>query len=198
MVPVIVEPDHLTDVQVIQRQLVANIQRKGLKPLEKAVALDDVMKRATWSAAQAAAHLGLSNAAVTRLLSLLTLPEGIRDKVAAGEISPSVAYELSRIVDSERQTELAEQAAAGKLTREALSAENKRHARPVSEEALAATQSRATAKLALGRSVTVAASSLTLDSFIETLEEVLTRARQARPKGLALATFLKVLRDQSK
>ena len=38
---------------------------------------------------------------------------------------------------------------------------------------------------------------LTLEMFIEVLEEILGRARQARPRGLALGTFLKVLRDES-
>jgi hypothetical protein len=46
--------------------------------------------------------------------------------------------------------------------------------------------------------VTVAGQALTLEGFIEALEELLSRARPARTKGLALATFLKVLSDQSK
>jgi hypothetical protein len=56
---------------------------------------------------------------------------------------------------------------------------------------------RAVAKLGGGRCVIVTAPSLTLDSMISALEEILTRARQTRTRGLTLPTFCKILRDQA-
>ncbi len=193
----IVERGELRESELLQRQFIENVQREDLTPIEKAKAIERLMKATGWAATLTAAKLGLSNAAVTRLLSLLTLPDEIRAKVASGELSASSAYELARVKDAGQQAQLADQAASGKLNRDALSGAvkaNKNSAR----KAPSTLPARATAKLNEGRSVTVISQSLTLESFIGILEELLARARQARPKGLALDTFLKVLHDQAK
>jgi hypothetical protein len=49
-----------------------------------------------------------------------------------------------------------------------------------------------------GRSITVSAANLNLNSLIVTLEEVLNRAREANRKKLTLSTFRKMQLDQSK
>ena len=67
----------------------------------------------------------------------------------------------------------------------------------ISIQPTAPSPSRVTAKLAGGRAVTVAAESVDLDAFIETLEEVLGKARKARTQGIELGTFAKMLRDQA-
>ena len=54
-----------------------------------------------------------------------------------------------------------------------------------------------TASLPGGKTVTVMGQGLTLDTFIETLEELLTKARKVRPQGVELGTLIKILRDQS-
>jgi hypothetical protein len=125
------------------------------------------------------------------------LPEAIRKQIESGEVSASAAYELSRVKDAGQQALLASQAAAGQITRDALSGTVKAKKLCASEKSEEG-HTRVTAKLSAGRSVSVSAAALNLDSFIETLEELLARARQARPKGLALGTFLKVLQDQAK
>lgn len=180
---------------MLQRQFIENVQREDLTPLEKANAIDRLMKQTGWSGTQTATKLGLSNAAVTRLLALLSLPDAIRAKIETGEVTASAGYERARVGDSEQQAKLAAQVASGELSRDALSGAVKAKKASPAESSRAA---RATAKLNDGRSVTVSSADLTLDSFIQILEDLLTRARQARPKGLALPTFLKVLQDQAK
>ena len=54
-----------------------------------------------------------------------------------------------------------------------------------------------TAPLGAGRAVTVTCQSLSLDGFIEILEELLGKARKVRTQGVELATFWKMLKDQS-
>lgn len=180
---------------MIQRQLIANCQRDGLTPCEQSDAIASLMEKTGWSQSEVAEHLGMSNATVTRLLALQVLPEPIRDQVRAGKIAASAAYELARVGDSARQQELAGQLASGKLTRDGLAGAMKASRKREQPAKLA---SRVTAKLGLNRAVTVMGESLCLESFIEILEELLGRARKVRSQGVELATFTKMLADQTR
>jgi len=193
----IIEGKELCDGEVLQRQLIINCQREDLSPLEKARGIRGLMEVADWNANQAAAALGFSNATVTRLLKLLVLPEAIVAEVEAGKIPASAAYELAFINDPAKQAELAGQLADGRLTRDALSGARKAAARKPSVKAAGAS-SRVTAVLGAGRSVTVSSAELTLDRFIEVIEEVLGKARRVRTQGVELGTFVKMLHDQSR
>jgi ParB family chromosome partitioning protein len=196
-VPALIEEGAVADADVTLSQVILNCQREDLTPLEKARAIDSAMKSTGTSATQIAGSLGISNATVTRLLALLTLPEEIQARVQSGEIAPSSAYELSRIADPAERAKRSAEVANGTLSRDKLTSIRKSARRT---PAVAGTRqpARLTAKMSGSRSVTVCAAGLTLESFVATLEELLGRARQARTKGLQLATFLKILRDQSK
>ena len=52
--------------------------------------------------------------------------------------------------------------------------------------------------LAPDRSITICGPALTLDSLIGWLEELLSKARKARPQGLELGTFIRALKDQAR
>lgn len=193
----IVEDGELTPGAVIHHQLVCNCQREDLSPLEKAKAVSQLMSETGWSATQVATKLGFSNSMVSRLLALRTLCPEIQERIRTGDLPMSAACEIARVTDAAEQLKLAGQVANGQLTRDALSGEVKRKNGQPSASVLT-TPSRVTAKLSNSRSVTVSASGLTLDSFIALLEELLRRAREARPKGMALSTFLRVLQDTAK
>lgn len=193
----IVESKEVGEAETLHRQWVANCQREDLSPLEKARGLAKLMTLAGWSSTQAAAKLGLSNANVTRLLALLTLPQQIQDRVASGEIAASGAYELSRIDDPAKQADLATQMAEGRLTRDGVSGARKAAKRAATTERTGAS-TRATALLGAGRSVTVSCADMNLERFLETLEELVAKARKIRPRGIELPTFLKMLRDEAK
>lgn len=196
-VPVIVEGKPLDEGEILQRQLIANCQRADLSSLEKAVAISQLMQFEACSASQVAAKLALSPATVTRLLASLALPEPIRRQIAAGKISASAAYELAQVKDTAEQAALAEQLVAGTLSRDTLAGKRKEHARHGGKIG-DLTMQRATAVLDAERSVTVTAPGLSLDGFIQAIEDVLARARRERTRGVALATFIKVLRDQAR
>ncbi len=189
-----VEDSNLTAAQILHRQLVAN-QHIELLPLEKARAIDRLMRESGWTAIEVAAKLGISSATVSRLLSLLKLPESVQEKIDKGQIPASTAYELAKVEDAREQAQLADDIAAGRLTRDGVSGRVKagRTTSAPSDKA----PTRGTAALGGGRSITVRGSGLSLENLIAWLEELLAKARKARPQGLELTTFLKMLRDQA-
>lgn len=194
-VPALIEEATVQESQILLDQVTLNCQREGLTPLEMAKAIDSAMKLMNATASQVAAKLGLSNATVTRHLALLGLPAEVQAKVQAAEIPASVAYELTKIKDPAEQAARVAEAVGGKVTRDQLIGARKTaaHANADTDKA----PGRVTAKLSGSRSISVSGPQLTLDAFIASLEEMLTRARQARTKGLGLDTFRKILADQA-
>src|SRR5208282_712517 len=86
---VVIDEKELCAGEVLHRQLIANIQREDLSPMEKARAIDELLKETGWTATVVASKIGLSNATVSRLLSLLNLPDNIQQQVSAGEVPMS-------------------------------------------------------------------------------------------------------------
>lgn len=193
-VPARVLNGSLSDTEVLQRQLIENIQRENLRPLEKSEEIDRLIRKLACTAKVAAATLGMSVASVSRSLSLLKLPNEIREQVANGALPASVAYEIAQIGDPAEQLEMARQAAKGKLSRDSLSGRRKARERNGDSSSNAGVR-RATAILSGGRLVSVAAEKLNLEGFIAALEELLGKARKVRSTGVELPTFLRMLRD---
>lgn len=196
-VPVIVDDRELCEAEVLQRQLVTNCQREDLSPIEKARAIERLIKATQWTAGQVSAKLGLSPASVSKLLSLLGLPDSMLAQVASGQLAASAAYELAKMPESPEREELATAAVRNGLSRDAVAGKVKSAKRAGAADGSAGTR-RFTAALTDGRSVTVTGIAMTLDAMIELLEELLAKARKARPKGLELDTFLRLLRDEAK
>jgi len=193
-VPVILESHPLGEAEILQKQLVANCQRTDLLPVDLARAVEKLIQVTGLTASQAGVKLGFSSANVTRMLSVLSLPTPIRDRVQSGAIPVSAAYELSRVADGKRQAELADDLAAGRLTRDGISGAVKAQRNETKQSA--APGRRATAALGDGRAISVTGAD-SLEGLIELLEELLAKARKARPQGLGLSTFLKMLKDQA-
>lgn len=196
-IAVIVEEKGVSNGGAGQRQLVINCQREDLTSGEKAHAIRRLMDETGWNASQVADRLGFSKATVSRLLSLLDLPEAIRERVNSGEIPLSAANSLARVTDGEQQAALASEVAAGRLTRDGLVGTLKAHRNGSPGAQRGA--SRVCCKLSSGQSVTVSAEeTLDLDEFIAALEEVLGKARKARTQGIEVSTLAKMFRDQAK
>jgi ParB family chromosome partitioning protein len=193
-IPAFVEDEPLGEGDMIRKGLIANSHRIENTPLEKAEAIARVMELTGWNASTVAEKLGFSNATVSRLLSLLQLPEPIRERVHRGDIPLSAACELARVEDGPTQAALATEVASGRLTRDALSGSLKSLKKGATASA---GPSRVTAKLGSGRAVTVVGESIDLEAFIEALEDVLSKARKARTQGIEVGTFAKMLRDQA-
>jgi ParB family transcriptional regulator, chromosome partitioning protein len=94
----------LRDVPVVLREvddhaalamaLIENIQREDLNPLEEAVALQRLIDEFALTHQQAADAVGRSRAAVSNLLRLLELPDGVRKLVERGAIEMGHARAL--------------------------------------------------------------------------------------------------------
>jgi len=82
-------------------QLVENLQRADLSPVEEARGLQRLIGLKGWSQAQAGAALGMSQAAVANTLAILRLPETILNShsTSNGTVSKAVLQELARIDD---------------------------------------------------------------------------------------------------
>ncbi len=179
-------------------QLSENLQREELSPLETARAVRQLIEESGWSASQVAEKLGRSNGYISRILALTTLSAEIQADIASGRIAASAAYELSKIEDAEERSRVAAELIAGKMTRDGVVARRRGASESPASDSSPTALSRVTAMLGAGRSVTVAGPSMTLDSFIAWLEELLVKAKKTRNQGIEIFTFIKMLRDQAK
>ncbi|MCC7169910.1 MAG: ParB/RepB/Spo0J family partition protein [Planctomycetes bacterium] len=117
-VPAIVTNVSAEGPELVALQLVCAVQREDLTPTEKAKAIDRIMREASWTAEEAAKRLGLSPPTVTRLRSLLLLPDDVKELVDGGQLAASTAYEIARTKSARERAQLIAQAKRGKLTRE--------------------------------------------------------------------------------
>lgn len=194
-VPVLVAHDRPSAIDALTQQLTCNLQREDLSVLEQAGAIRQLMDQGGMTAEQVAKRLGRSPATISRTLSVLKLPEQLRAQVASGHIPADTAYALARVEDPARQAALAAEVTGGKLTRDALNRKLKRVSRAAARQATG--PSRVTALLGGGRSLSLSGAGLSIDSLIETLEQLLTRAKKSKSQGLSLSTFVRTLRDQA-
>jgi len=114
----VVRDGALGDGEKLSIQLVENCLREDLKPIEQAHAFRALMDREGWSHQRLAEELAVSQGTITRALSLLKLPESIRDRVEQGALSPSHAHEIAKLDDPREQIRLAETAVEQGLTRD--------------------------------------------------------------------------------
>ena len=195
-IPARVIETELSEGDTVLQQLIENCH-EDLTPLEWAKGIARAMEAKKMTARQAASELGFSETRVSNSLALLKLPEWIQKLVEEGRIAGSAASRLARIEDAEKQAEHARQLADGKLTRDSLCGAMKA-TRASGGRAASTTTRRVTAVLGDGRSVTVTAGGLDLEEFIRVLEDLTGRARKVRPRGIALPTFIRMLKEESK
>jgi len=107
-VPVVVR--ELEDRTVVAMALIENIQREDLNPLEEAQALSRLIQEFSLTHAEAAQAVGRSRAAVSNLLRLIDLPEGVRALLIERRLEMGHARALLTLAP-ELATRLAEEAA---------------------------------------------------------------------------------------
>lgn len=101
--------------EILEQQLVENLLRQDLKPLDEARGYSALMELNEWNGKQVAAALNVSTSKVSRALALLDLPEELRRKVETGVIPRTTAYELTKLESDTQQRDVANRAAAGTL-----------------------------------------------------------------------------------
>jgi ParB family chromosome partitioning protein len=196
-VPAVVCAKSMTEAEAREIRLIENVSRESLRPLDQATGLAHLMQASGLSASEVAKRVGLNPAVVSKSLALLSLPGPLRELIDSGAISAAAGYELSRIDNPQLQSELASEVAAGRLSRDALAGKAKALKRGPPDASKG--HNRVTAMLDAKRSVTLTGDGLcSLETLIDWLEELLGKARKARPQNLELGTFTKILKDQSR
>ena len=96
------------DRQMSEIAIVENLQRRDLDALEKAVSFKTYL--AAWGCTQdeLAKRLSIDRSSVTNLIRLLELPEGVQQRLRAGEISMGHARALLPLGDEHEQVKLAQ------------------------------------------------------------------------------------------
>jgi ParB family chromosome partitioning protein len=95
-------------------QLVENLLREDLKPIEQAKAFRAIMDKEGWGVRDLARNLALEHSGISKALKLLKLPDKIQDDVDSGRIPHTTAYEIAKQPKAD-QIRLARAAVAGTL-----------------------------------------------------------------------------------
>lgn len=108
----------LSSAEVLEQQLIENLLREDLRPIEEARGFAELMEANHWNGKQVAQALRIPASKVSRALALLKLPEDIQQQVDEGEVSARTGYELSKIPEDDDRRQLSQLAAKGQLTHE--------------------------------------------------------------------------------
>lgn len=95
----------LTDAQVVDIQVIENLQRTDIHPLEEAESFEQAMKVGGVTAEDLAAKVGKSRSYVFGRMKLLALCEKARQAFAEDKINASVALHLARVPHQKQQEE---------------------------------------------------------------------------------------------
>jgi ParB family transcriptional regulator, chromosome partitioning protein len=107
----------VTRSELLSLQIVENMLREDLAPMEQAKGFRALMETNGWSGAQLADALGIAQPTVVKALSLLKLSPAVQEQVEQGNIAPATAYELSRVDDPETQRNLADRVISEGMSR---------------------------------------------------------------------------------
>jgi ParB family chromosome partitioning protein len=113
----------MTEADVLAEQVVENVARAELKPVEQGRAYRRLMEMNGWTAEQLADTLGVEPTSVHRALGMLRLPDDVANQVDAGRIKATAAYEISKLQIADDQREVAALVASGGLDHKATVAE---------------------------------------------------------------------------
>jgi ParB/RepB/Spo0J family partition protein len=111
-VPCILRSSDFDRSRVDQEQLVENIQRADLAPIEAARALGELMKRHQYSQRDAAKKLGKPQPFIAELQSILKIPDELLDRPDVSRLPKHTLIEISRAPVSQ-QVELIDHAVSG-------------------------------------------------------------------------------------
>jgi ParB family transcriptional regulator, chromosome partitioning protein len=97
-------------------QLLENVLRRDLDPIDKAEGFRLLMEQEGLQAKQLAERLHLATSTVTRSLALLALPIDLQGEIRSGMLAPAIAREVARLPEEERRREVLARIKAEKLT----------------------------------------------------------------------------------
>lgn len=106
----------LSKTEVLEQQLIEKLLRSDLRLIEQAKAFQQLIAMNGWSGKDLSEALRITPSKVARSLALLKLPQDIQDRIESAEISPTVAYELSKLEGEDQQRAALEQGESQPLT----------------------------------------------------------------------------------
>jgi ParB family chromosome partitioning protein len=106
----------VSPAELLAMQMVENLLREDLRPIEQARAFKALMEANGWSTHQLARELAVDQSGVVRALALLRLDTDVQDLVERGDLPPATAYEVSKLDDPGTQ-----RAIVGRIVTEDLS-----------------------------------------------------------------------------
>lgn len=116
----------MSDSDILAEQVVENVVRADLQPIEQARAYRRLMDLNGWTTQELADVLGAEPSGVYRALALLKLPEEVAEQVDSGAIKATAAYELTKLPMADDQREVARKIVAEGLDHGGTVAEVKR------------------------------------------------------------------------
>lgn len=93
---VVIAEGDLSERDILVQQIVENLQREDLKPIERANAMKALLDQHGWDQKQLAAELCVSEGTVSNSLKLLKLDAETQAKVDAGEVKATIAIAAAR------------------------------------------------------------------------------------------------------
>ncbi len=106
-VPIIIRND-LTEQQIVEIQLIENLQRENLNPIEEAQGYKRLIEEFELKQDEVAERVSKSRVAITNSLRLLKLCEPVQQMIIDKKLSTGHARAIISIENPEQQTELAE------------------------------------------------------------------------------------------
>ena len=114
-VPIITRDD-LTTEQIVEIQLIENIQREDLNPIEEAMGYQKLINEFGLKQDEVAEKVSKSRVAITNTMRLLKLCKEVQQMIVDGKISSGHARTLIAIEDEKLQLEMAERIFDEKLS----------------------------------------------------------------------------------
>ena len=113
-IPVICSTEAITEVDILTESIQENLLRSSLSAIDEARAYQRYMQLTGCTAKSLAALICVSQASISKALSLLNLPAEVQDAVSEGKISPKTGQVISRIKNPEVAKRVAAKAAETK------------------------------------------------------------------------------------
>jgi ParB family chromosome partitioning protein len=107
----------VSPAELLAMQMVENLLREDLRPIEQARAFKALMEANSWSTHQLARELAVDQSSVVRALALLRLDTDVQDLVERGDLPPATAYEVSKLDDPGAQRAIVGRIVAEDLSR---------------------------------------------------------------------------------
>lgn len=113
-IPVIIKD--IDDSTAMQIALIENLQRENLNPMEEACGYKELADKFNMKQDDIAKTVGKSRSTISHAMRLFSLPDEVQELLRDGKLTMGHAKALAGIDDEELQIELAQRAAADKLT----------------------------------------------------------------------------------